>query len=32
MTHKAKTSRCAILDNASFGLRSLRLSHALHMS
>src|SRR5882757_3861850 len=32
MTHKAKTDRCAILDNASLGLRSVQLSHALHMS
>src|ERR1019366_10822878 len=30
-THRAKTSRCAVLDNASFGLWSERLSHAVHM-
>src|ERR1700678_534187 len=31
-TLKAKTSRCAVLDNASFSLGSGRLSHAIHMS
>lgn len=30
-THRAKTFRCAVLDNASFGPRATPLSHALHM-
>src|ERR1700719_4128720 len=30
-THKAKTCRCAVLDNASFGPLSAPLSYPLHM-